>query len=700
MAIRALHLGVLWAFAFVAPLFDQLGRHAEFFVARGNTRGDILLVAFGLVLAPPLVLWLLVLLAGRIRKPGGDALHLGLVALLLAVFVLQVVERIVSATVPVLAVALALGAAGAVLYARFAPARSFLTALSPAPAVFLIALLVFSPVSELLRAEPAETRRSSLRAEVPVVLVVFDELPTISLMERRGRIDARSFPSFGRLARTSTWFRNAITVADGTQLAVPSIFSGRRPTSNLPTARRYPNSIFTLLGDHHQLHVLEPITRVCGACEDQRPRIAASERLSGLLSDLTVVEGHLLLPRGLTGGLPPIDRDFEDFGAQEAGVTAPARPRGPPDDGRGAVRRIAGDDVFADRLRAAERWVRRIRRPDRAPPAYIAHFVVPHVPWRLLPSGRQYPVEGPTVPGSVDRVWGGDSFLVEQAMQRHLLQVGYADRLLGRLIARLEAAGLWERALVVVTADHGVGLRPGGSRREIGRGDFAAIAGVPLFIKRPGQRTARVDERPARGIDIVPTIASILGARGWPRFDGVSLEPRDRASARDRRLWVRHGRSRRLVSLEFDVFVRARDAELARQRRIFPLGLRSVFDVGPNRALLGRRVRTLAVVEAGPQVQIDHGHAFARVDRDSGVLPVYLSGHFRSPRGAGVPLAAAVGGRIVAVGRTYPFRDTTRFSMLLPPRVLLAHRNAVEVFVVAPGRLLRVGRVPGPAVQR
>ena len=38
----ALHLGALWALAFAQPLLDLLGRNAEFFVARGSTRGDIL----------------------------------------------------------------------------------------------------------------------------------------------------------------------------------------------------------------------------------------------------------------------------------------------------------------------------------------------------------------------------------------------------------------------------------------------------------------------------------------------------------------------------------------------------------------------------------------------------------------------------------------------------------------------------------
>lgn len=690
-AVRALHLCVLWSFAIVAPLFDELGHHAEFFVVRGNTRSDILIVAFGLTLIPPLLLWLIVAAAGRVRRPLGEALHVGLVGLLLAVFALDLLERAMSATAPLLVAATVLGAAGAAAYVRVAAARAFLTALSPAPAVFLVALLVFSPVSELLSVTAAEGRRSSLRSNTPIVVAIFDELPTMSLMDGRRRIDAASFPNFGRLARTSTWYRNATTIADGTQLAVPSIFSGRRPTSNLPTARRYPNNIFTLLGGTHELHVLEPITRVCGACEGQRPKVPRSQRVHALLSDLAIVEGHLLLPRDLSDGLPPVDRDFEDFGGHQAGVEAPTRRRSARRDQR---RPIAGGDLFAERLREAERFVRRVRRQRRPPPAHVAHFIVPHVPWRLLPSGRQYPVQGPTLPGSIDRVWSRNRFLVEQAMQRHLLQVGYADRVLGRLVERLKAADLWERALVVVTADHGIGLRPGGSRREIKREDFAGIAGVPLFIKRPGQRTSRTDDAPARSIDVMPTIASIIGARDWPRFHGVSLAARDRASGDDARLPVRHGRSGKLVSIGLDEFVRARDAELARQRRSFPHGLRSVFRIGPNRQILGRRVRSLPVSDGPPQVRIDDNEAFAHVDHHSGVVPAYVTGHFRAAKAAGLPLAVAVNNRIVAVGQSYPVRDVTRFSMLVPPASLRRGSNVVEVFRVTTRGLLRLGRAP------
>jgi hypothetical protein len=691
LALGAVHLAVLWSFAVAQPILENLGRNAEFFVARGNTSADIVLLACGLTLGPPLVLALGERLAALASPRVAYVLHLVLVAALAAALALGVVKGTMSGSALALAVAGAFGVAVAVGYWRVAAARSFLTVLAPAPAVFVCAFLLFSPAKELVLPGEAAAHASRVESDTPVVLAVFDELPTISLMDARRRIDAASFPNFGRLARTSTWYRNATTVGDGTNLAVPSIFSGRLPSSKLPTARRYPQSVFTLLGDAYDLHVLEPITRVCPQrlCGRQARRDPPARRARALISDVAIVGAHLLLPRGLAAGLPPIDRDFEDFGGQEAGVRAPTR-RPVPGRSRPGAMGIAGSDLFARRLRDGERFVRRVRRPGARPPLYVAHFIVPHVPWRLLPSGHQYPVKGPTLPGSIERVWTRDAFLVAQATQRHLLQVGYADRLLGRLINRLERAGVWERALVVVVADHGIGLRPGRTRREVVRGNFAAVAGVPLFVKAPDQRTGRIDDAPASTIDILPTVLRTVRSSAHPRVDGAPLGG---AAIAGRRPRVRSGRRGDYTAMGAAEFVRARDAELARQRRGFPRGLRRVFSaVGPNRHLLGRRVTTLPVVTGRAEVQINDADAFARVQPGSGVLPVYVSGYFVTAKEGGMPLAIAVNGRIRAVAVSYPVRDMTRFSALIPPTSLRAGANRVEVFAVDGGRLVLLGR--------
>jgi hypothetical protein len=688
--VAAAHLTVLWAFAVVEPLFVKLSANAEFFVARGNTSSDIIVFALALTLGPPLVLTAVTLVARLIWAPLAGGLYAFFVGVLGAALAVGVFKKVVPDESAVLLPAGAAAGAGIVVgYRHAATARRFLTVLTPAPAVFLAIFLLASPVSELVLRREASAAGAAVSSDTPVVLIVFDELPTISLMDARKRIDASSYPNFGRLAARSTWYRNATTVGDGTFVAVPAILAGQNPAARLPTSREYPRSVFTLLAAGYDVHALEPITHVCPSHICARPPAEpTAARLRSLVSDLGIVEGHLLLPADLAGGLPPIDRDYEDFGAEERGVQAP-RAAGVAAGPVHGDPPVAGTDVFAQRLRDAGRFVQSVRPQGARPPLYVGHFEVPHVPWRLLPSGHQYPVEGPSLPGLRDQTWTRNRYLVDQAMERHMLQLGYADRLLGRLIQRLQDVGLWDRALVVITADHGVGLRPGGSRRPVTAANFPGIAGVPLFVKLPRQRNASVDDGRARTIDILPTIASVVGVPG-PAGDGVPLTRGRPAAAPS----VRNGRRARLIGIgDLDAFVRARDAELARQRRILPRGLASVFHVGPGHALVGRRLDALRVHSSAARAHIDGAEAFASVNRRSGVLPVYVTGRMTRGARTAQPVAVAVNGRIRAVGRSYASGGRQRFSMLIPPSSLRPGRNAIDVVAVRHDReVVRLAR--------
>jgi len=128
--------------------------------------------------------------------------------------------------------------------------------------------------------------------------------------------------------------------------------------------------------------------------------------------------------------------------------------------------------------------------------------------------------------------------------------------------------------------------------------------------------------------------------------------------------------------------VSARDAELARQRRILPRGLASVFDLGPNPRLLGRRLSALRIRSSPERAHIDGATAFAHVTPRSGVLPIYVTGQLTNKTRNARPLAVAVNGRIRAVGRSYASGGDQRFSMLIPPSTLRPGRNAIDVLAV------------------
>ena len=204
---------VLWALAVAQPLLDLLGDTPEFFVARGNTRADILLLAFGLVLVPPTALWLVEQALARAPRARA-ATHLVFIALLAAVLAVQLVKDLAPglAAAAAMVLALAAGAAAAFLYARHDGVRSFVTVLAPAPVLFLALFLLFSPASDLVLPQDEVSAAGARGSETPVVMLVFDELAGASLLDSRGRIDAARYPNFARLARGSTWYPNATTV--------------------------------------------------------------------------------------------------------------------------------------------------------------------------------------------------------------------------------------------------------------------------------------------------------------------------------------------------------------------------------------------------------------------------------------------------------------------------------------------------------
>ena len=162
-----------------------------------------------------------------------------LVALIVAALLLPPAGDALGGSALAIPVALALGAGAAALYARAAGVRTFVTVLSPAPLIVLLLFLVVSPVRGLLfPSEAGGAVAGPARSSTPIVHVVLDELPQSTLADADGRIDAELFPNFARLARESTWYRNATTVDDLTTEAVPAQLTGDAAAAGLAARRR------------------------------------------------------------------------------------------------------------------------------------------------------------------------------------------------------------------------------------------------------------------------------------------------------------------------------------------------------------------------------------------------------------------------------------------------------------------------------
>lgn len=131
-------------------------------------------------------------------------------------------------------------------------------------------------------------------------------------------------------------------------------------------------------------------------------------------------------------------------------------------------------------------------------------------------------------------------------------EIAYADAGLGEIISVLEERGLYDRALILITADHGESLGEDGYYFRHGKTLREVSTRIPLIVKPPGGRAAGVVKfwhDPVSLVDIAPTVADYVGVGGGgsSRFDGESLRPvlEGKARPRDRVVFSqREGRGR------------------------------------------------------------------------------------------------------------------------------------------------------------
>jgi hypothetical protein len=649
------HLAVLSSFAIAQPLFDLLGKNAIFFSAHDLTSGEIVMFALLLTLAPPALGLLAEMVAGLIDLRLRSVLHALLLGSLGALFVVQALKKAMDLTFgPWLAAAVLTTAAVALAYQRLRPFRLFLTVLSPAPIVFLVIFLFFSPVEKLVMPAHAATRTANVAARTPIVVVILDEFPTTSFMNSANTIDAARFPHFAELARQSTWFRNANTVHEGTAGAVPAIYTGSFPRRGAyPTFGFYPHNLFTLLGRTYRLHVGETITHLCPVklCGGQVFASSFRSRMSLFSSDVAVVFSHLIVPDSYEDRLPAVALNWAGF--------------------RRRVERRTG------RLATFRRFVNSIE-PSRGRTLDLIHIELPHAPFLLLPSCRQDESLTPNGLEPDGDTWKR-SWLAIQQFQRHLLQLQCTDRLLGSLIDRMRRIGIYDKSLLVVTADEGDSFRPGDHRRAVTSTNLADIAFVPLLVKRPGQQQGAIVDRRVQGVDVLPTIADVLGIRIPWHVDGTSAF-RPVPSGRMTVMYA-HGVAHPLLR----ELLRKRNATLRRQARLFGPGP-DFYRVGPHPELVGKQLAALRIVDdrrARGSIANELAGLLRSLTRDPDIVPTPIVGTIHADGvGPGRAVAVAVNGRIAAVGVTYQDRDDVGYSLLAPEYSFHPGRNHVQVFLI------------------
>ncbi len=672
--LEAFHLAVLSSFAVAQPLFNLISGSPEFLVAHRVEPGGLILLVALVLLGPPTVLLLLVRLAGASHSPA-RRLGMGLaVAGLTSAFWLPALKRLPALPGSLLLVlALLIGVGAGVGHIRFRPVRIFVSFLSPGLLLFPSLSLVQSPVHKLLfPALPDGRTAAEVRSRTPVVVVIFDQLPLTSLLDPGGKIDSDLYPHFAKLAGEAVWFRNATTVSDRTSYALPAILSGNYPRpSSLPTAADHPGNLFDFLA-HYHLKAYEPITRLCrpGLCRPFRRALAA--RLRTLLVDLSIAYYHILAPAEFAHLAPPIDQKWKNFAGES-----------PDSSGSRWVR-----ERDQDRRQGPLGFIASIQAEDPQPALYFLHVLLPHEPFQLLPSGRYYG-HSQNVTGLLSgERWTNEHLAVELNYLRHLLQVRYVDRLLGKLLDRLRDTGLYDRSLLLVTSAHGASFRPGDLFKEPSNTNFADIMSVPLLIKLPGQREGRIDASNVETIDVFPTIADALGSPlTWPT-DGQSAL-RVQAVSRIAKTIFFSGATRSWQGSPEAIDSQLQSALTNKQLLGKGTSQWSWSPVFPE--LIGREAALLdSGGDARIRAQLHYSDLLEEVNPGGGYIPSLLSGHLELEGKERIDLAVSVNGQIRATTRTYGFpvlgRHSGAWEALVPENVFTAGKNLVEVFTIRGSR--------------
>lgn len=125
---------------------------------------------------------------------------------------------------------------------------------------------------------------------------------------------------------------------------------------------------------------------------------------------------------------------------------------------------------------------------------------------------------------SYDRDWHPSEAQTRELIHGHYAAMSYFDAQVGRLLDALDARGLRQRTIVVVTADHGF---TDGQHGYFGKHNlWDESMHVPLIVHAPHVLTGAMPiDRVTEHVDLFPTLCELAGIATPPHTQGRSLAP-------------------------------------------------------------------------------------------------------------------------------------------------------------------------------
>lgn len=327
------------------------------------------------------------------------------------------------------------------------------------------------------------------KGQPPVFILSFEKLVSSYFTDEQGRIGDR-FPNLKRLAAESDYYPNAYANSNGTVMALTALYTGRNFTGYWALGpSNHGRHLRDIVGENRKVYMLLDLLDYCSPGRDVCIRSVGNSALTNL--DIIVgwykTYAKTTIPRTAHRLMVREHVEFNPWTDMWRRETAVAEGLTPPI--------VVG-------MRQFEHLKNVLKEEGTNPNLYIMHNWIS---------------DGPD-----------------------LERLGTFDHELGRFVAFLKEAGIYERALIVVVADTGYekGWGDWGRRSEFPASDD--LLKILALIKRPGGVPGTVIRAPLRQIDVLPTILAHLklnpAAYG---MDGVPVtDPRDKTMLSDRPLSI------------------------------------------------------------------------------------------------------------------------------------------------------------------
>jgi len=111
----------------------------------------------------------------------------------------------------------------------------------------------------------------------------------------------------------------------------------------------------------------------------------------------------------------------------------------------------------------------------------------------------------------------------DEVVQLYDAGIRWADSQIARLVDNLRQTNRWDECVFALTADHGEEFLEHGGRYHAPLHLSEEIVRVPLLIRVPGQRGAKIPIAPMSHLHLAPTLLEMMGVQGPSAFRGRSL---------------------------------------------------------------------------------------------------------------------------------------------------------------------------------